>query len=106
MLFSQYLFKTQQQLVRVQELCTFSLQSGMESVAVVAKLIAALHDQRHGIVVTSGQLVSVKDADLGLRHHLLGRADKHARTHARTLNIHHRYCVIASDVLIFAGGLT
>lgn len=66
-----HLSETQQQLVRLQEVCAFSLQSGIQSVAVVAKLVAALHDERHGVVVTSRQLVSVKDEDLSLRHHLL-----------------------------------
>lgn len=66
-----HLSETQQQLVRLQEVCAFSLQSSIESVAVVAKLIAALHDERHGVVVTSRQLVSVKDEDLSLRHRLL-----------------------------------
>lgn len=63
-------------------MCTFSLQGSIESVAVVAKLVAALHDKRHGVVVTGRQLVSMKDGDLGLRHHLLAEpTNTHTHTH-------------------------
>lgn len=40
----------------------------------VAELIAALHDEPHGVMVTRRQLVSVEDDDLGSRHHFLVEA--------------------------------
>lgn len=68
---SRHLIETKQQLVCVQQTRVSGLQSGVQSVTVVAKLVAALHDESHGEVVTGRKLVTVKDDDLSSRHHLL-----------------------------------
>ena len=47
----------------------------------VAQLVAALHDERQGVVVAGRQLVAVQDDDLGAAHHLLG--DTRTRTRTR-----------------------
>lgn len=57
--------------MRLQEASAPSPQSGVQGVAVVAELVAALHDEAHGVVVAGGQLVPVKDEDLALRHGVL-----------------------------------
>lgn len=53
MCISKYLPKTKQHLVCLQKTSVFGLESSSECITVVTKLIAALHDQSHGIVVTS-----------------------------------------------------
>lgn len=49
----------------------FGLQGRIQRVAEVSQLVAALHDERHGVVVSGGQLVSVEDDNLSSGHHLL-----------------------------------
>lgn len=49
---SQYLSKTKQQLVCLQKNRVFGLESSSECVTVVAKLVATLHNESHGIVMT------------------------------------------------------
>ncbi len=49
---SHYLSETKQQLVCLQETSVFGLESSIECITVVAKLVAALHDKSHGVVVT------------------------------------------------------
>lgn len=68
---SQYLSKTKQQLVCLQKTRVFGLKSSVECITVVAKLVAALHNESHGIVVTGWKLVPMKDDDLGSSHHFL-----------------------------------
>lgn len=57
--------------MRLQQTGVFGLQGRVQRVAEVSQLVAALHDERHGVVVSGRQLVSVEDDDLSSGHHLL-----------------------------------
>ena len=50
---SQHLSKAKQQLVCLEKTSMFGLEGCVECVTGVAELIAALHDESHGVVVTS-----------------------------------------------------
>lgn len=82
---SRYLSETKQQLVCLQKMSVFGLQSSIKSITIVAKLIAPLHNKSHGVVVTSWQLVSMKDDDLSPSHHLLMKPTK---THRKIPYVH------------------
>lgn len=73
----QYLSETEQQLMQLQETGVFGLQGDVERVAGVAELVAALHDESNGVVVSGWQLVSMKDDDLSSSHHFLVEPDTH-----------------------------
>lgn len=77
---SSYLSETKQQLVCVQETSVSFLESSIECITVVSKLVAALHNESHGVVMTGRQLVTMKDDDLSSSHHLLSdQAETHPR---------------------------
>lgn len=65
------LTKGDEQLVCVLKMSVFGPQSSIECITVMAKLVAALHDESHGKVVIGRQLVSMEDDDLSPGHHLL-----------------------------------
>lgn len=63
-----YLLQADEQIPGADERGTAGTRRGGEHVAAVAKLIAALYNQCQGIVVAGGQLVPMKDDDLGAAH--------------------------------------
>lgn len=77
---TEYLSDTKQQPVSLHQRSAFGFESSRKRVAAVAQLVAALHDEGHGVVVAGWQLVSVKDEDLGSRRYFLLRVDKYKRS--------------------------
>ncbi len=72
-----YPFEAEQQVPRSSERGPLGAYGSSDDVAVVSKLIAALDDERQGVVVVGSQLVTVEDHHLGTTHLLLIH-NKHA----------------------------
>ena len=66
-----YLLQADQQVPDTSEGGALGPQRGGEHVTAVAQLVAALDNQRQGVVVTGSQLMPVEDDDLGTAHLVL-----------------------------------
>lgn len=83
-----YRFKAQQQVSCSGERGPLGAYGSGDDVTVMSQLIAALDDERQGVMVVGGQLVAVQDHHLGTSHLLL----IHTHTQRTVWNYYHLGC--------------
>jgi len=79
-----HLFQTEQQVSCSAERGPLCAYGSGDDVTAISQLVAALDDERQGVMVVGGQLVAVQDRHLGAGHLLLSHEHTHTHTHIHT----------------------
>lgn len=92
-----YPFEAEQKVPCSSERGPFGAYGSSDDITVMSQLIAALNDERQGIMVVGGQLVTVQDHHLGTSHLLLIHKHTHCNWFQNDLITLHLIVTLMTD---------